>query len=104
MITTRELDSLSGTFELQIPYLKIYYVKLEKERNKMDKIIKIRESLFNMQICTTITPEEKDTINDELRRCGLDETGIRSKWSLDYNIEPVKCEDYEGRWHYICVC
>ena len=70
----------------------------------MDKIVKIRETLFNMQICTTIPPEEKDTIDGELIKCGLSVSGTNSGWTLDYSIESAKCEDYEGRWHYICVC
>lgn len=70
----------------------------------MNKIIKLREGICNMQICTTIPPEEMDTINEELRRCGLDDSGISSRWALDESIEPVKCEDIEGRWHYVCVC
>lgn len=75
----------------------------EKE-NLMEKIIKIRESMFNMQICAAIPPEEKDTIDDELKKCGLSVSGTSNGWCLDYNVEPVKCEDYDGRWHYICVC
>lgn len=70
----------------------------------MDKIIKLRESFLSMQICTTIPPEEKDTINDELIKCGLGCSGTTYGWMLDESIEPVKCEDIEGRWHYICVC
>lgn len=70
----------------------------------MDKIIKLRESFLSMQICTTIPPEEKHTINYELIECGLSESGTSHGWTLDESIEPVKCEDIEGRWHYICVC
>ena len=70
----------------------------------MDKIIKIRESFFNMQICTTIPPEEKHTINEELRKSGLSYCGTSNGWMLDENIEPVECDEEEGRWHYICVC
>ena len=70
----------------------------------MDKIIKLRESFFSMQICTTIQPEDKLTINEELRNCGLSYCGTSNGWVLDESVEPVKCEDIEGRWHYICVC
>ena len=70
----------------------------------MDKIIKLRENLFQMQICTTIQPEEKHTINDELIKYGLNYCGTTNGWILDETIEPVKCEDIEGRWHYICSC
>lgn len=67
----------------------------------MDKIIKLRENLLSMQICTTISPEEKHTINDELRNCGLWYSGTTSGWILNETVEPVKCTDIEGRWHYI---
>lgn len=70
----------------------------------MDKIVKIRESLLSMQICATIPPEEKETINEELIKCGLSVSGTSGGWVLDYDVEPVKCEDYEGRWHYIYIC
>lgn len=70
----------------------------------MDKIIKVREGLINMQICTTISPEEKHTINEELSKNGLSDSGTTNGWMLDENIDPVKCDKEEGRWHYICVC
>lgn len=70
----------------------------------MDKIIKLRESFLSMQICTTISPEEKHTINEELINCGLWYSGTTNGWVLDETVEPVKCEDIEGRWHYICIC
>jgi len=70
----------------------------------MNKIIKLRENFLSMQICTTIPPEEKHTINNELRKCGLSESGTTNGWVLDETVEPVKCEDIKGRWHYICIC
>lgn len=70
----------------------------------MDKIIKIREDFFHMQICTTIPPEEKNTINAELRESGLSYCGTSNGWMLNEDIEPVKCDEEEGRWHYICSC
>lgn len=70
----------------------------------MEKIIKIKENIFQMQICTTIQPEEKHTINGELIKCGLNQSGTTHGWMLDETIEPVKCENDEGRWHYICSC
>lgn len=70
----------------------------------MEKIIKLRENMFSMQICTTIPLEEKETINEELIKCGLSESGTSNGWRLEESVEPVKCEDIEGRWHYICTC
>ena len=70
----------------------------------MDKIVIIRESILSMQICTTIPPEEKHTINDELKNCGLSISGTSSGWVLDETVEPIRCEDFSDRWHYICVC
>ena len=70
----------------------------------MDEIIKLRESMCNMQICTTIPPELIDTIDDKLKSCGLAYSGTTNGWRVDKSIEIVKCEDIPGRWHYICVC
>lgn len=75
-----------------------------KSYTDMPKIIKMRESLLSMQICTTIPPEEKHLINDELKKCGLSISGTSRGWMLEESIEPVKCADYEDRWHYICTC
>ena len=70
----------------------------------MNEIIKLRESFLSMQICTTIPPERKHTINAKLRECGLSVSGTTAGWVLDDDIEPVPCADISGRWHYICVC
>lgn len=70
----------------------------------MDEIIKLRESFLNMQICTTIPPEQIDTIDEKLKRCGLAESGTTNGWTVDKSIEPVRCKDIPDRWHYICVC
>jgi hypothetical protein len=75
-----------------------------KKKDDLPKIVKTKEGLLAMQICTSIPPEEKDTINDELRECGLSVSGTTAGWVLDETVEPVECADYEGRWHYICVC
>lgn len=75
-----------------------------KSSEGMPKIVKIRESLLSMQICASIPPEEKEMINEELKNCGLSISGTTYGWKLDESEEPVKCNDYEGRWHYICTC
>lgn len=70
----------------------------------MKEIIVMSERLLGMLICTTIPPERKDTINDRLKALGLNESGTRGGWFLAEDIEPVACDGYEGRWHYICKC
>ncbi len=75
-----------------------------KSYEGMPKIVKIKESFLSMRICTTIPPEEKHLINDELKNCGLNISGTSHGWVLDETIEPIKCNDYEDRWHYICTC
>ena len=70
----------------------------------LPEIIKTQESIFNMQICTTIPPEKKDTINNALQACGLNISGTTHGWCLDYETEPVQCAEYPNRWHYLCNC
>lgn len=68
------------------------------------KIVKVRENLISMQICTTIPPNEKHTINEELRKSGLAESGTTRGWELAEEVEPCECAEIKGRWHYICKC
>jgi hypothetical protein len=70
----------------------------------MGEIIVIRETLLGMQICTTIPPEQKDTINAKLVELGLNVSGTTHGWTLEEDIPAIPCEDYPNRWHYVCVC
>lgn len=70
----------------------------------MDEIVKLRENLVSMQICAAIPPECKSEINKKLVAAGLAVSGTTNGWELDETVEPVKCSDHDGRWHYICVC
>jgi hypothetical protein len=60
--------------------------------------------ICHMCICTTISPDRKSEINDELKKQGLAYSGTQSGWMLDESYGPVPCEKYKDRWHYICVC
>lgn len=68
------------------------------------EIVKVRETFCQMQICTTIPPEQKHTINDRLKVLGLAESGTSHGWILDEETEPAPCTDFAGRWHYLCNC
>ena len=70
----------------------------------MEEIIVIQENLFYMQICTTISPEQKDLINSKLIEMGLSCSGTTNGWMLKEDVDAVPCEEYPNRWHYICVC
>lgn len=69
----------------------------------MDEIIVLVETIFQRRICTTIPPEKKDTINQALKDCGLNESGTTNGWVLDESIEPVPCAEIPGRWHYMLI-
>lgn len=75
-----------------------------REEVQKHKIVKIQETLFQMQICTTIPPDLKHTINDALKAEKLHISGTTNGWQLDESIEPVKCIDFDNRWHYIFNC
>ena len=75
-----------------------------KDISELEKIVVIRQHILEMWICTSIPPEEKESINAELITAGLNVSGTKAGWVLDENEQPVKCNDYEGRWHYRCLC
>lgn len=79
-------------------------VATKKQSDELPKIVVIRTAALSMQICSSIPPEEKHTINDALKELGLNISGTSGGWVLDESIDPVECEDYEDRWHYILTC
>jgi hypothetical protein len=68
----------------------------------MDEILILKETLFHLQICTTIVPDNKQEINQKIGAYAI--AGTSRGWQLDETVEPVKCDDYEDRWHYIMDC
>lgn len=79
-------------------------VKAKLPADILPEIVRMKEGLLDMAICTSIPPELKHTINDKLMEYGLNISGTSLGWVLDEDTEPVPCQDYEGRWHYRCVC
>lgn len=66
----------------------------------------LRETLFAMQICCNLNPEEMRERKKEVEEL-LPCAGTRNGWKIeldDESVAPVKCSDDEGYWHYIAYC
>lgn len=66
----------------------------------------IRTAVFNVQICTTVPPDQ--TINLKLLALQLNEDhpcGTENGWVIEMNDPaPGKCNDHKDRYHYVCPC
>lgn len=70
----------------------------------MPEVVVTRMWPFKMQVCTTIPPEKKDTIDTALFRSSLNSSGTTRGWHANASVPAVPCASYPGRWHYLCNC
>ena len=75
-----------------------------KKPNDLSAVVAIRESLLSLQVCSSIPPERAhEELTDAVRE-HVGPSGTSSGWVYEESIDSVECADYEGRWHYICLC
>ena len=76
--------------------------EVNQEADLKDYII-TRYSLLNQQVCTRL---EKDALLDAMRASGDFVSGTTAGWVLSdrENCQPVQCEKYPNRMHYLFDC
>ncbi len=80
-----------------------------KQDDLPEEILIMRETLMALIICASIPPERIQELPDKVYSMVGSPGTTHGRWELP-NFEerpllkPVKCPDYEGRWHYILFC
>lgn len=72
------------------------------EKEKAIIVMTIRERLLSMQICCNLAPEEMKEREQEVFNLLPPPGTCTTTWSVNWDIEPVRCAEQEGFWHYIC--
>ncbi len=74
------------------------------------KVDIIRRKLLGIQVCSDVTPEQLEDENIaaefKFKINSQDLCGTTNGWCLSDREEhlPCRCEEMEGRWHYIFIC
>ena len=77
-----------------------------KNKQDLSEIIIMKEGLFSINICTTISPKKIKEIPNKINE--IQPSGTMSGWNNpDFEeypeLKPVKCKDYDNRWHYVLL-
>ena len=72
------------------------------DKKKAIIVMTLQESLLCMQICCNLSPEEMKERETEVFNLLPSPGTVRTSWSVNWDIAPVRCAAQEGFWHYIC--
>lgn len=72
--------------------------------DELPEIIVMRETLLCLLVCSSIPPERMRELPQKVRPAGTTNGWQIPDFEEHPEMKPLKCADYEGRWHYVLVC
>lgn len=69
---------------------------------KIIRVTKLRENFISMQICCNLAPNEMKLREKEVFK-QLPDPCTMNGWTVKWDVEPLRCAEEKGYWHYVCV-